>query len=124
MNKDIRILLVDDFATMRKLISRMLNNIGFYNIEEVDDGVPALEKVKEGNIDFVISDWIMPGMDGLSLVKAIKADEDIKHIPVLIITSQVDKADVVEILRSGAADFLGKPFNAKILEDKLQKILP
>ena len=123
-NKDIRILVVDGFATMRRILRNILTQIGFTNIVEADDGDIALEKLEEGEFDFVITDWNMPNMTGLELLKSIRASEKLKDIPVLLVTSEADKENVIQAVQAGVNDYIVKPFTADVIQEKIDKIFP
>ncbi len=119
---DIKILVVDDMSTMRRIIRTILNQLGYTNIEEAENGKQALAKLKKEKFDFVVTDWNMPEMDGLSLVKAIRADEELKHIPVLMVTAEAKKENVMEALKAGVNNYIVKPFTPEVLKEKMEKI--
>ncbi len=119
----LRFLVVDDFSTMRRIVKGLLKDMGVDNAEEAEDGIQALEKLKEQPFDFVVSDINMPNMTGFELLAAIKADEALKHLPVLMVTAEARKEDIVLAARSGAAGYIVKPFTKATLEEKVQKIL-
>ncbi len=119
---DIKILVVDDMSTMRRIIRTILNQLGYSNIEEAENGKQALAKLKKEKFDFVVTDWNMPEMDGLSLVKAIRADEELKHIPVLMVTAEAKKENVMEALKAGVNNYIVKPFTPEVLKEKMEKI--
>jgi two-component system, chemotaxis family, chemotaxis protein CheY len=121
-DKSIKFLVVDDFSTMRRIVRNLLKELGFVNVEEAEDGTVALRKLQDGNFDFVVSDWNMPNMDGLSLLKKIRADEALKKIPVLIITAEAKKENIVAAAHAGANGYIVKPFTAATLDEKLNKI--
>jgi two-component system chemotaxis response regulator CheY len=120
---DLRFLVVDDFSTMRRIIRGLLREMGCNNVEEAEDGVFALAKLRAQTFDFVISDINMPNMTGFDLLKAIKADAALKHLPVLMVTAEARKEDIVQAAQSGAAGYIVKPFTKATLEDKVQKIM-
>ena len=120
--QDIRILVVDDMSTMRRIIRTILNQLGYSNIEEAENGKQALAKLKKEKFDFVITDWNMPEMDGLSLVKAIRSDEELKHLPVLMVTAEAKKENVMEALKAGVNNYIVKPFTPEVLKEKMEKI--
>ncbi|MBP6120747.1 MULTISPECIES: chemotaxis response regulator CheY [Providencia] len=120
--KDLSFLVVDDFSTMRRIVRNLLKELGFNKIEEAEDGVDALEKIRTGNIDFVVADWNMPNMDGLELLKTIRGDEALKHIPVLMVTAEAKKENIIAAAQAGASGYVVKPFTAAILEEKLNKV--
>lgn len=119
---DIRILVVDDMSTMRRIIRTILNQLGYSNIEEAENGKQALAKLKKEKFDFVITDWNMPEMDGLSLVKAIRSDEELKKLPVLMVTAEAKKENVLEALKAGVNNYIVKPFTPEVLKEKMEKI--
>ena len=119
---DIRILVVDDMSTMRRIIKTILNQLGYTNIEEAEDGKQALAKLKKEKFDFVITDWNMPEMDGLTLVKAIRSDEELKNLPVLMVTAEARKENVMEALKAGVNNYIVKPFTPEVLKEKMEKI--
>ncbi len=119
---DIRILVVDDMSTMRRIIKTILNQLGYTNIEEAENGKQALAKLKKEKFDFVITDWNMPEMDGLSLVKAIRNDEELKSLPVLMVTAEAKKENVMEALKAGVNNYIVKPFTPEVLKEKMEKI--
>jgi len=119
---NIRILVVDDMSTMRRIVKSILNQLGFTNIEEAENGKQALAKLKAEKFDFVVTDWNMPEMDGLELVKAIRSDEELKHIPVLMVTAEGKKESVIEALKAGVNNYIVKPFTPEVLKEKIEKI--
>ena len=112
-NPEMKILVVDDFATMRKIVRNILKQLGFNNIEEADDGNSALTQLKSQSFDFVVTDWNIPNMSGLELVKAIRADENLKHIPLLMVTAEALKENIVAAVKAGVNDYVVKPFEIK-----------
>lgn len=120
--KDLSFLVVDDFSTMRRIVRNLLKELGFNKIEEAEDGVDALEKIRTGHIDFVVADWNMPNMDGLELLKTIRGDDALKHIPVLMVTAEAKKENIIAAAQAGASGYVVKPFTAAILEEKLNKV--
>jgi two-component system chemotaxis response regulator CheY len=122
-NKAIKILIVDDFATMRKVVRNLLKQIGYENIIEAEDGVCALRALKSQKVDFVISDWNMPNMTGLDLLKAVRADSELSATPFLMITAEALQDNVVAAVRAGVNNYIVKPFTAETLNGKIQKIL-
>ncbi|HTT36958.1 MAG TPA: chemotaxis response regulator CheY [Burkholderiales bacterium] len=122
-NSDLRFLVVDDFSTMRRIVRNLLKELGFMNVDEADDGAMALQKLRSGVFDFVISDWNMPNMTGIELLRAVRADPALKHLPVLIITAEAKKENIIEAAQSGASGYIVKPFTAATLDEKLTKIL-
>ena len=120
--KDLNFLVVDDFSTMRRIVRNLLKELGYNKIEEAEDGVEALEKIRAGQIDFVVADWNMPNMDGLELLKTIRADDALKHIPVIMVTAEAKKENIIVAAQAGASGYVVKPFTAAILEEKLNKV--
>ncbi|MCH9044790.1 MAG: response regulator [SAR324 cluster bacterium] len=116
------VLVVDDFATMRRIISNVLKQLGFENILEAEDGTKALQMMETEKIDFVITDWNMPQMSGLDLLKAIRASEDKKDIPVLMVTAEAMQENIMKAAKAGVNNYIIKPFDAKTLSDKINKI--
>lgn len=117
-----KVLVVDDFSTMRRIIKNLLRDLGFTNISEADDGSTALPMLKDGNFDFVVTDWNMPGMQGIDLLKAIRADSNLSHIPVLLVTAEAKKEQIVMAAQAGVNGYIVKPFTAATLKAKLDKI--
>ncbi|MFT3821580.1 MAG: chemotaxis response regulator CheY [Rubrivivax sp.] len=120
---DLKFLIVDDFSTMRRIVRGLLKEMGCNNAEEAEDGVVALNLLRGAKFDFVVSDINMPNMNGFELLKNIKADDGLKHIPVLMVTAEARKEDIVLAAQSGAAGYIVKPFTKATLEEKVQKIL-
>lgn len=116
------ILIVDDFSTMRRIIKNLLLEIGFSNIAEADDGQTALPMLQTGKFDFLVTDWNMPGMDGLSLLKAVRANEEIADMPVLMVTAEAKREQIVVAAESGVNGYVVKPFTAVTLKEKIDKI--
>ena len=123
MSKDLRFLVVDDFSTMRRIVRNLLKESGYTEADEAEDGVAALQKLRSSTFDFVVSDINMPNMNGFELLKAIKADDTLKHLPVLMVTAEARKEDIVLAAQSGAAGYIVKPFTKATLEEKVQKIM-
>tara|TARA_R110001592_G_scaffold2519_1_gene14727 strand:+ start:2990 stop:3361 length:372 start_codon:yes stop_codon:yes gene_type:complete len=117
-----KVLVVDDFSTMRRIVKNLLRDLGFTNIQEADDGSTALPMLQNGNFDFVVTDWNMPGMQGIDLLKAIRADSSLAHIPVLLITAEAKKEQIVMAAQAGVNGYIVKPFTAATLKTKLDKI--
>lgn len=122
-----KFLVVDDFATMRKIIKKVLTELGYSNIEEADDGIRALPMLQQAAgsgapFQFVISDWNMPGMTGIDLLKACKADDKLKAMPFMLVTAESEQKNIVEAAKAGVSDYVVKPFNAATLQEKLQRI--
>ena len=120
---DLKFLVVDDFSTMRRIVRGLLKEMGCNNVDEAEDGQVALNMLKSNHFDFVVSDINMPNMNGFDLLKAIKADPALKHLPVLMVTAEARKEDIVLAAQGGAAGYIVKPFTKATLEEKLQKIL-
>ncbi|WP_297452741.1 chemotaxis response regulator CheY [Persephonella sp.] len=119
---NIKILVVDDMATMRRIIKGLLEQLGFKNIDEAEDGKVALQKLKSGKYDFVITDWNMPNMTGLELVQEIRKDPELKHLPVLMVTAEAKKENVLMAIKAGVNNYIVKPFTAEVLKEKIEKI--
>ena len=122
MDKNMKILVVDDFSTMRRIIKNLLKDLGFSNIQEADDGSTALPMLQQGDFDFVVPDWNMPGMQGIDLLRAIRADDKLKHLPVLMVTAEAKKEQIVAAAQAGVNGYVVKPFTAATLKEKLEKI--
>lgn len=124
MNIDnmIKILIVDDFKTMRRIIRNLLKELGFSNVVEAEDGSMALGILKREPFDLVISDWNMPKMQGIDLLKRIRQDESMEHLPVLMITAEAKKEQVIEAAKNGINGYIVKPFNAATLKEKIERI--
>lgn len=120
-DKELKFLVVDDFSTMRRIVRNLLKELGFNNVEEAEDGVDALNKLQAGGYGFVISDWNMPNMDGLELLKTIRADGAMSALPVLMVTAEA-KENIIAAAQAGASGYVVKPFTAATLEEKLNKI--
>ena len=120
---DLKFLIVDDFSTMRRIVRGLLKEMGCNNCEEAEDGSHALNMLKQQRFDFVVSDINMPNMNGFDLLKAVKAEETLKHIPVLMVTAEARKEDIVRAAQEGAAGYIVKPFTKATLEEKVQKIM-
>ncbi len=121
-DKNLKFLVVDDFSTMRRIVRNLLKELGYTNVDEAEDGVVALQRLKGGTCQFVITDWNMPNMTGIELLKAIRADAGLKHLPVLMITAEAKKENIIEAAQSGASGYIVKPFTAGTLEEKMGKI--
>ena len=120
---EMKFLIVDDFSTMRRIVRGLLKEMGCNNADEAEDGAVALQMLKNQRYDFVVSDINMPNMNGFDLLKAVKADDTLKHLPVLMVTAEARKEDIVLAAQSGAAGYIVKPFTKATLEDKLMKIM-
>jgi two-component system chemotaxis response regulator CheY len=123
MSNSIKYLVVDDFSTMRRIVKNLLQELGYQDIQEADDGKTAWPMLQAGNFDFVITDWNMPQMPGLDLLKAIRADARLKNLPVLMVTAEAKREQIVEAAQAGVSGYVVKPFTAEILKQKLDKIL-
>ena len=123
MSADLKFLVVDDFSTMRRIVRGLLKEIGYNNCEEAEDGADALNMLRQSKYDFVVSDINMPNMTGFELLKAIKEDPTLKHLPVLMVTAEARKEDIVLAAQTGAAGYIVKPFTKATLEDKVSKIM-
>lgn len=122
MDKNMKIIVVDDFSTMRRIIKNLLKDLGFTNVQEADDGNTALPMLQQGDFDFVVTDWNMPGMQGIDLLRAIRADDNLKHLPVLMVTAEAKKEQIVAAAQAGVNGYVVKPFTAATLKEKLDKI--
>ncbi|NBU59266.1 MAG: chemotaxis protein CheY [Betaproteobacteria bacterium] len=117
-----KFLVVDDFATMRRIVRNLLKELGFSNADEAEDGVVALQKLRASRFDFVVTDWNMPNMTGIELLRNIRADASLKHLPVLMVTAEARKENIIEAAQAGASGYVVKPFTAATLDEKLKKI--
>ncbi len=123
MSSSIKILVVDDFATMRRIMKNILKQLGYVNISEADDGTTALEELTKSKYDLIISDWNMPKMTGLELLKRVRADDTYKEVPFLMVTAEAQKQNVIEAVQAGVSNYVVKPFTAEAIAEKLDKIL-
>ena len=123
MNTELKFLVVDDFSTMRRIVRGLLKEMGCNNVDEAEDGVVALSMLMANRYDFVVSDINMPNMTGFDLLKAVKAEHRLRHIPVLMVTAEARKEDIILAAQNGAAGYIVKPFTKATLEEKVQKIL-
>ncbi|MGP3590944.1 chemotaxis response regulator CheY [Vagococcus sp. WN89Y] len=121
-DKNMRFLVVDDFSTMRRIVRNLLKDLGFNNVEEAEDGLDALNKLRASQFDFVISDWNMPNMDGLQLLTEVRNDAALAKLPVLMVTAEAKKENIIAAAQAGASGYVVKPFTAATLEEKLNKI--
>ncbi|NIY48670.1 chemotaxis response regulator CheY [Cedecea colo] len=121
-DKNLRFLVVDDFATMRRIVRNLLKDLDFNNVEEAEDGQDALTRLRESSFDFVITDWNMPNMDGLELLTEIRKDAVLGKLPVLMVTAEAKKENIIAAAQAGASGYVVKPFTAATLEEKLGKI--
>ena len=123
MSKELKFLVVDDFSTMRRIVKNLLHDLGYMNVTEADDGKTALPVLQQGGIDFLITDWNMPGMAGLDLLKAVRADAKLAKMPVLMLTAEAKREQIIEAAKAGVSGYVIKPFTAETLKEKLDKIL-
>ncbi len=118
-----KVLVVDDFSTMRRIVKNILKQLGFERMEEAEDGQQAYNKLTgEGGFQFVVSDWNMPNMDGLDLLKKVRANQELKDLPFLMVTAEAEKHKVIEAIKAGVSNYVVKPFTAEVLKEKLDKI--
>src|SRR5689334_24104231 len=122
VNNDLKFLVVDDFSTMRRIVRNLLKELGFTNVDEAEDGVVALQKLRAGSFDFIVSDWNMPNMTGIELLRTVRQDPALKHLPMLMVTAEAKKENIVEAAQAGASGYIVKPFTAATLDEKLNKI--
>jgi two-component system chemotaxis response regulator CheY len=120
---NMRFLVVDDFSTMRRIIRNLLKELGYTNVTEAEDGNSALAQLKRDSFDFIVSDWNMPGMDGLQLLQAVRDDATLSHLPMLMVTAEAKKENIVAAAKAGASGYIVKPFTAATLDEKISKIL-
>lgn len=123
INKKMKILIVDDFATMRKVIRNLLKQVGYENITEAENGAAAIRVLKSQKIDFIISDWNMPVMNGLDLLKFVRADAEVGKTPFLMVTAEALKENIIMAVKAGVSNYIVKPFSAEVLNEKIEKIL-
>ena len=122
MDLNMKVLIVDDFATMRRILRNILKQIGFTDIVEADDGHTALKELKKEKIDLILCDWNMPEMPGIDLLKALKADEQLKNIPFVMVTAEAQKENIIEAVKTGVSSYIVKPFTAETVNEKLNKV--
>jgi two-component system, chemotaxis family, chemotaxis protein CheY len=122
VNKNMKILIVDDFSTMRRIIKNLLRDLGFTNTDDADDGTTALPMLKTGNFDFLVTDWNMPGMQGIDLLKAVRQDPELSSLPVMMVTAESKKDQIIEAAQAGVNGYIVKPFTAQTLKEKIEKI--
>lgn len=122
MDKNMKILIVDDFSTMRRIIKNLLRDLGFSNTAEADDGVTALPMLKSGGFDFLVTDWNMPGMTGIELLKEVRSDDKLSSLPVLMVTAEAKRDQIIEAAQAGVNGYVVKPFTAQALKEKIDKI--
>ncbi|MGH7230376.1 MAG: chemotaxis response regulator CheY [Nitrospiraceae bacterium] len=121
-DRNMKIMVVDDMSTMRRIVKNIFKQLGFQNIEEAENGQEALTKIRADRYGFVVSDWNMPVMSGIELLKAIRADGALKDIPVLMVTAEAQKDNIVEAVQAGVSNYIVKPFTAEVLQEKMNKI--
>ena len=121
-NKNLKFLVVDDFPTMRRIVMSLLKELGYANLSEAENGAEGLAKLRSSHFDFVVSDWNMPVMDGLTMLQHIRDDATLKHLPVLMVTAEAKKENIIAAAQAGASGYVVKPFTAATLQDKLAKI--
>jgi len=122
LDKNMKILIVDDFSTMRRIIKNLLRELGFTNTYEADDGTTALPMLKKGGFDFLITDWNMPGMTGIELLRAVRADPDLATLPVLMVTAEAKREQIIAAAQAGVNGYIVKPFTANTLKEKIERI--
>jgi two-component system chemotaxis response regulator CheY len=122
VDKNMKILIVDDFSTMRRIVKNLLRDLGFTNTSEADDGLTALPMLQTGKFDFLVTDWNMPGMQGIDLLKAVRADANLASLPVLMVTAESKKDQIIEAAQAGVNGYVVKPFTAITLKEKIDKI--
>ncbi len=122
MDKNMKILIVDDFSTMRRIIKNLLRDLGFNNTEEADDGNTGLPKLQTGKFDFLVTDWNMPGMTGIDLLREVRKDPKLQHLPVLMVTAEAKKEQIVLAAKEWVNGYIVKPFTAQTLKEKIDKI--
>jgi two-component system, chemotaxis family, chemotaxis protein CheY len=123
VSKDLKFLVVDDYSTMRRIVKNLLHDLGYQQVQEADDGSTALPMLKTGGFDFLITDWNMPGMPGLDLLKAVRSDDKLAKLPVLMLTAEAKREQIVEAAQAGVNGYVIKPFTAATLKEKIDKIL-
>ena len=122
IDTSLKVLVVDDMSTMRRILKNILKQIGFSDIIEAENGQDALSKLKAGDIGFIVSDWNMPVMQGIELLRAVRADAELKHLPFLMVTAEAQKDNIIEAVQAGVSNYVVKPFTAEALQVKLEKI--
>ncbi|MBW1715328.1 MAG: chemotaxis response regulator CheY [Deltaproteobacteria bacterium] len=122
MDLNMKVLVVDDFATMRRIVKNVLKQIGFTNIKEADDGKSALKELKEDKFDLILCDWNMPGMPGIELLNKVRSDDELKDIPFVMVTAEAKKENILEAVKAGANNYVVKPFTAETVGEKLKKV--
>jgi len=122
MDLNMKVLIVDDFSTMRKIVRNIIKQIGFKNIIEADDGKSAVKELKKGKVDLILCDWNMPEMSGIDLLKTVRSDDELKDIPFVMITAEAQKDNILEAVKEGVSNYIVKPFTAETINEKLTKI--
>ncbi len=122
MNLKMKVLIVDDFATMRRIVRNVLKQVGFTDMIEADNGKAALKVLKNENVDLILSDWNMPEMPGIDLLKALKSDDELKDIPFVMVTAEAQKDNIIEAVKAGVSSYIVKPFTAETVSEKLNAI--
>ena len=122
IDTSIKVLVVDDMSTMRRILKNVLKQIGFSNLVEAENGQDALNKLKVGDIGLIVSDWNMPVMQGIELLRTVRADAELKHLPFLMVTAEAQKENIIEAVQAGVSNYVVKPFTAEALQEKLEKI--
>lgn len=122
LDKNMKILIVDDFSTMRRIIKNLLRDLGFTNTAEADDGTTALPMLKKGGFDFLVTDWNMPGMTGIDLLRAVRADDELATLPVLMVTAEAKREQIITAAQAGVNGYIVKPFTANTLKEKIERI--
>lgn len=122
-DKNMKVLVVDDFSTMRRIVKNLLRQNGYTNIEEAEDGEQAYSKLQGGGFGFVVSDWNMPNMDGLELLKKVRSDPALKDLPILMVTAEAEKDKVITAIQAGVNNYIVKPFSGEVLKEKMDKII-
>lgn len=117
-----KILIVDDFSTMRRIIKNLLRDLGFSNTHEADDGVTALPMLRNGDFDFLVTDWNMPGMNGIDLLREVRKDSKLSALPILMVTAEAKRDQIIEAAQAGVNGYVVKPFTAQVLKEKIEKI--
>lgn len=117
-----KVLVVDDFSTMRRIVKNLLKQLGYTDIEEAEDGAQAYSKLQNGGFGFVVSDWNMPNMDGLELLKKVRSDSQLKDLPILMVTAEAEKEKVITAIQAGVNNYIVKPFTGEVLKEKIDKI--
>ena len=122
MDLNMKVMIVDDFATMRRILRNILKQIGFKNIIEADDGKHALKELKKEKVDLIMCDWNMPEMPGIELLKNVRSDDELKNIPFVMVTAEAQKDNILEAVKSGVSNYVVKPFTAETITEKLNKV--